>query len=113
MIAQPPRRDGGRKVRVSVGTGTSGAGGALNQSPPIHRRFVIDILTGSSAGGINGIFLAKALANNQNLDELKRLWIEKGDIAQLYNDGKHAKDVNLKAERPPTSLLDGRWMYAN
>src|SRR2546421_8618833 len=33
MIAQPPRRDGGRKVRVSVGTGTSGAGGALNQSP--------------------------------------------------------------------------------
>jgi patatin-related protein len=82
-------------------------------SDPLHRRFVIDILTGSSAGGINGIFLAKALANNQNLDELKKLWIEKGDIAQLYNDGKHSKDVNLKPERPPTSLLDGRWMYAN
>lgn len=79
----------------------------------LNRRFVIDILTGSSAGGINGIFLAKALANNQNLDELKRLWVEKGDIAQLYNDGKHSKDVNLQPEKPPASLLDGRWMYAN
>jgi len=33
------------------------------------------------------------------------LWIEKGDIVQLYNDGKHSKDVNLKPERPPKSLL--------
>src|SRR5262249_12842730 len=28
-------------------------------------RFVVDILSGTSAGGINGIFLAKALANGQ------------------------------------------------
>lgn len=79
----------------------------------LRRRFVIDILTGSSAGGINGIFLAKALANNQSLDELKRLWIEKGDIGQLYNEAKTAKSVRLAPERPPRSLLDGRWMYRN
>ncbi|MEA2535415.1 MAG: hypothetical protein QOJ93_3226 [Actinomycetota bacterium] len=87
--------------------------GTPRPGDPLCRRFVVDILTGSSAGGINGIFLAKALANNQSLDQLKQLWIEKGDIVQLYNDGKHSKDVNLKPERPPKSLLDGRWMYAN
>jgi patatin-related protein len=87
--------------------------GTPKAGDPLRRRFVIDILTGSSAGGINGIFLAKALANDQSLDQLKQLWIEKGDIVQLYNDGKHSKDVHLKPERPPKSLLDGRWMYAN
>jgi len=37
----------------------------------------------------------RPLANNQSLRQLKQLWIEKGDIVQLYNDGKHSKDVNL------------------
>ena len=43
-------------------------------------RFVVDILSGTSAGGINGIFLAKALANGQDMDELKNLWVTEGDI---------------------------------
>jgi len=34
------------------------------------RRFVIDILSGSSAGGINGVYLAKAIANRQEIDVL-------------------------------------------
>ena len=37
---------------------------AAGAPPPIHTRFVVDILSGTSAGGINAIYLAKALANN-------------------------------------------------
>src|SRR5262245_24122222 len=37
-------------------------------------RFVIDIISGTSAGGINGIFLAKALANAQDIKKLEQLW---------------------------------------
>ena len=42
---------------------------------PINVRFIVDILSGTSAGGINAIYLAKALANNQSIDQLKQLWI--------------------------------------
>jgi hypothetical protein len=45
-------------------------------------RFVVDIITGASAGGINGIF-AKALANNQN--PKPRDLIEQADLDLLLN----------------------------
>ena len=49
-------------------------------------RVVVDIIAGASAGGINGIFLAKALANNEDFAQLKTLWIHQGDIGKLLND---------------------------
>src|SRR5690349_15087156 len=45
---------------------------------PIRTRFVIDILSGTSAGGLNAMFLAKALANNQALDAVRQLWLTQG-----------------------------------
>ena len=51
--------------------------------PGVETRFVVDILSGTSAGGINGILLAKALANGlESIDALKDLWINEGDIAR-------------------------------
>lgn len=43
----------------------------------------IDIVAGTSAGGINGICLAKVLARNGSQDALKSLWIEQGDFRTL------------------------------
>src|SRR6267378_1229075 len=54
-----------------------------NSFPPT--RFLVDILSGTSAGGINGIFLAKALANGQDMEQLKDLWVTEGDIETLIN----------------------------
>src|SRR5512138_3825459 len=54
----------------------------------LHARFVVDILSGTSAGGINAVFLAKALANNQPMAQLQKLWEEEGDIELLINDKK-------------------------
>jgi predicted acylesterase/phospholipase RssA len=40
----------------------------------------VDIISGTSAGGINGVCLAKVLARNGSLEALKRLWIDEGDL---------------------------------
>jgi patatin-related protein len=78
---------------------------------PIRTRFVIDILSGSSAGGINAVFLAKALANDQSLDKLKDLWITQGDIGKLLNDKGVSKGNNLTQPLQPPSLLSGQRIY--
>jgi patatin-related protein len=79
---------------------------------PIHTRFVIDVLSGNSAGGINGVFLAKALANGQNLDPLKDLWVSEGDIEVLLNDRRSVAGFSdLSVQDPPQSLLNGERMY--
>src|SRR4029079_594907 len=43
----------------------------------------IDIIGGTSAGGINGIALGKAIARNASLEPLKKVWIDDGEIRKL------------------------------
>src|SRR5262245_9857135 len=79
----------------------------------VNTRFVVDVLSGTSAGGINGVFLAKALANTQSLEGLRTLWLREGDIELLLNDRRSVdglpNDVTL--EDPPQALLNTRRMY--
>jgi predicted acylesterase/phospholipase RssA len=44
---------------------------------------VIDIVSGTSAGGINGVSLARALACDGVLTPVRRLWMQHADIEQL------------------------------
>jgi patatin-related protein len=74
---------------------------------PIRTRFVVDILSGTSAGGINALFLAKALVNDRKIDALKNLWISEGDLGKLLNDFAGAGDIAGQ----PESLLSGGHMY--
>ncbi|HEY5837563.1 MAG TPA: patatin-like protein, partial [Pyrinomonadaceae bacterium] len=74
-------------------------------------RFMVDVLAGTSAGGINSIYLAKALANDQDIDELKNLWVTEGDIHLLINDSKSLNDTTLARQKPPQSLLNSRRLY--
>ncbi|MBU3079423.1 patatin-like protein [Sphingomonas quercus] len=48
-------------------------------------RVLCDILTGASAGGINAIFLAQAIASGQSLEPLTDLWLELADIEKLID----------------------------
>jgi patatin-related protein len=43
----------------------------------------IDIIAGTSAGGINGVVLGKVLAVDGSQDSLKTLWIREGDLRKL------------------------------
>src|SRR4030088_2922057 len=58
----------------------------LGANDPINTKFRIDIISGTSAGGINGIYLAKALATESDLSQLEELWFDEGGIDGLLND---------------------------
>ena len=54
--------------------------------------------------------LGKALANGQDMEELKQLWVTEGDIETLIND-KRSIEKPLSLQDPPTSLLNSERMY--
>lgn len=65
----------------------------------VRTRFVVDILSGTSAGGINGVLLAKALANGRDFcAPSQRIWLDVAGIGEL-------------ARVSPRSLLDGDLLY--
>ncbi|OWQ92603.1 patatin-like protein [Sphingopyxis witflariensis] len=51
----------------------------------VRLRVMADIVAGASAGGINGIFLARALATGQSLDPLTDLWLDDADVDSLLD----------------------------
>jgi patatin-related protein len=82
------------------------------QGAPERTRFVVDVIAGTSAGGINGIFLAKALANGEAFGALKQLWVQEGDIASLLNDRRSWRGLEFAdSGRPTQSLLNSDRMY--
>ena len=85
-------------------------GSSADPGWPPRTRFVADIFSGTSAGGINAIFAAKALARGETLDELLKLWINVADIDKLLND-RGSIEKPLRLDRPPASLLNAKWMY--
>lgn len=52
----------------------------------VRTRVMIDVIAGTSAGGINGVILAKALAHDVPVDGLTELWMTKASLAKLTNN---------------------------
>lgn len=74
-------------------------------------RFIVDIISGTSAGGINGICLAKALARGLgDLKTLEQTWYSEGDIDHLLND-KGSEPKKFRSKEPKTSLFNSQRMY--
>lgn len=46
-------------------------------------RVVVDVIAGTSAGGIDGIFLAKGLATGVDQAPLRDIWMQQGDLRRL------------------------------
>jgi len=63
----------------------------------IDADIVVDIVSGTSAGGINGIFLGYALANGKRFDGMADLWRSDGDIMQLLRKPPALPDPCLSA----------------
>ena len=57
----------------------------LESHAGIRVRVLPDIIAGASAGGINGIFLAQAIATGQSLDPLTDLWLASADVEALID----------------------------
>ncbi len=94
----------------------------LSELQGVRQRVVVDIVSGTSAGGINGVFLAKAVAINASQDALRDVWMTRGDLRELIPYPVPTLTLKLltwlianmfrKRPRPP---LDGdrmlRWLY--
>lgn len=81
---------------------------------PVRTKFIVDVISGTSAGGLNGIFLGKALANDQSLTALQNLWMAEGDLGRLLNDEESVRGedaLDAKKIKQPQSLLNSQRMY--
>lgn len=65
---------------------------------------VVDIVSGTSAGGVNGILLGYALCNNADFSTTASLWREAGDLGTLIRDPVKRASKNV-------SVLDGEGHY--
>ncbi|SFN70231.1 patatin-like protein [Sphingomonas sp. OK281] len=91
--------------------GSEGVYHALLQEIEAHGairvRVLADIIAGASAGGINGIFLAQAIATGQSLDPLTDLWMTSADVEALIDTEAAPKSRFSKAWAMPLA-----WMAA-
>lgn len=65
---------------------------------------VVDIVSGTSAGGINGVLLSYALCNNLEFSACATLWRESGDIRRLLRSPEEDGEST-------NSLLDSEGYY--
>ncbi|HEY6916726.1 MAG TPA: patatin-like protein [Allosphingosinicella sp.] len=68
-------------------------------------RILVDILAGASAGGINAIFLAEAIASGASLDPLTDLWLETADVDRLIDPEVSAVSRFAKAAAVPFAWM--------
>ena len=70
----------------------------MSQVSGTKLRVLTDIIAGSSAGGINGIFLSQAIVTGQSLEPLTDMWLEMADV-----------DVLLDPDARPLSRFSKFW----
>ncbi len=73
----------------------------------IDMRVMIDVIAGASAGGVNGIVLARALAHDLDIDSHRAMWLEHADAIKLLDE--EAGPMSKFALRPLVGwLMRGR-----
>ena len=79
----------------------------LDARADLRLRVVNDIVAGASAGGLNGVFLARALTTGQSLEPLTRLWLDSADVETLLSEDARPASRFTKAWAEPIA-----WMLA-
>ena len=57
----------------------------------VELRVIVDVIAGASAGGINGVMLARALAHDLHIAHLRDMWLESGDVGELLAASRRAR----------------------
>ena len=68
---------------------------AVRETYQIQLQITLDALSGSSAGGINAIGLATAVAKGEDLEGLRSTWLEGADADKLKFQGKRRVERSL------------------
>jgi patatin-related protein len=86
----------------------------------LRTRVVVDVIAGTSAGGINGVCLAKGIAHNRSVDDFRDLWFDRGDIDGLLSAPRWLPGRKLKVgwvalralkHAPLRGDLMAQWIY--
>jgi patatin-related protein len=64
----------------------------------VRTRVVVDVISGTSAGGINGVFLAKALAHDLSQQSLRDLWFKEADVSKLLAGPRLLDPLGVKGK---------------
>jgi patatin-related protein len=57
----------------------------------VELRVIVDVIAGASAGGINGVMLARAIAHDLSVAHLRDMWLESGDVGELLAASRRAR----------------------
>lgn len=79
-------------------------------APATDLRVVIDVIAGASAGGVNGILLARALAHDQPLDDHRAMWLEHADAIDLMDEQALARPMSKIYLEPVSRVLLRTWL---
>src|SRR5258708_38507614 len=66
----------------------------------LNLRVVVDSIAGTSAGGISGVVLARALAHDLSIDHLRDSWLQEADILQPLGSAQRARPWSKWFLRP-------------
>ncbi|HEX8302428.1 patatin-like protein [Sphingomonas sp.] len=80
----------------------------IKETAGINLLVIVDVLSGASAGGINAVFLAQAIATGQSLDPLTDLWMEHADVEALLEPRRGPLHRFAKVWATPIA-----WFFAN
>jgi patatin-related protein len=86
LIVGSRARERGEAAKLPPGTAAQAYATVIKERSKADGSFVsisADIIAGTSAGGIDGVYLAKALAGNLSQAPLRDLWIHQGDLHKL------------------------------
>ncbi|RMF08111.1 MAG: patatin-like protein [Alphaproteobacteria bacterium] len=77
----------------------------------VELRVIVDAVAGASAGGINGLFLARALAHDLGIDPLRAMWLDEADVSKLASTAMEAPTFWTRfVVRPIVDALAKRFM---
>jgi patatin-related protein len=74
----------------------------------IDLRVICDVIAGASAGGINGVLLAHAIAGGHSLDPLRTMWLEEADVDRLLDPEARPRGRLSKFYAEPIAWAAGR-----
>ena len=81
---------------------------AIGQS--LELRVFVDTIAGASAGGINGVLLARALAHDLPVDAHRKMWLEQADIVALMDEKHIAGRWDKLFMKPLFWALTDKWL---
>jgi len=81
-----------------------------NLAPDLDLRVIIDSIAGASAGGMNSVFLARALAHDMDMDHLRHHWLVEADVSRLNGTKKPVGNLNKFFSKPLINMLSNRYI---